>query len=292
MEARVRPETIVRLFESSQLAFLGSVLLMLASPFSVRRMGDLTPLAGVSWRALELNLIASVSRVYFQWATHFYEHWFACFESALSILSLVALVAALHVGATIESARPRESFPTSLAVMACLAAALVLGALDEGGIVYASLAFSVFLEVRMAVARAFASLARITRSLLTTLEGAFASLARITRSLLTTLRPLTAGGGDARTASHVRAHAALAIHCFKCARAACARSRDSAFHVGAHVLRGRVGSGADAGGRRALRVRLGIHSRVCSLRSRRDERSPPRHAPTRSVSAQVIARRG
>lgn len=144
----VTPELIVRLFELSQLAFLGSVLLMLASLFRVRQRGDVPPLAGVSWIALELNLLASASRAYFQWATHFYEHWLATCELALSALTLAALVAALNSGAAGQGARPREAFPAGSAVTACLATAAVLGSFDEGGLAYASLACSVLLEVR------------------------------------------------------------------------------------------------------------------------------------------------
>jgi hypothetical protein len=147
---------------------------MLASLFAVRRSGDVAPLAGVSWRALELNLLASVSRAYFQWATHFYEHWLACCEITLSILSLAALVAALNSSAAVERARPSESFPAGSAVLACLAPAAVVVAFDAGGMAYTSLAFSVFLEVRMARVRPRACSALDARALASDHAGATA----------------------------------------------------------------------------------------------------------------------
>lgn len=156
--AGVRPEAIVRLFECSQLAFLLSVGLLLSSAFASRGRRGLAPLAGISWVALELNLLAAISRVPFQYVTHFFEHWLTAFEIVASISTLGALVAVLNFGLRAEvGSRPKEQFATGAALAVSLASACALGCANadgfDGFVPYVSLAFSVFLETAAMLAQ-------------------------------------------------------------------------------------------------------------------------------------------
>jgi hypothetical protein len=151
---------IVRLYESSLLAFLVSVGLLLSSVFLPpdKRGGGgsaLLPLAGISWCALELNLLAAIVRVPFQFVTHFADHWLTTVEITASILLLGTLVASLRLGVRPEAgSRPRETFPAALSVLVCLIGASALGCFSEGGIVpYTSLACSTFIETAAMIAQ-------------------------------------------------------------------------------------------------------------------------------------------
>lgn len=145
--AYVQPEMIVRLFEISQLAFLLSVGLLLSSALGPRAERGLSPLAGISWVALELNLLATVARLPFQFVTHFFEHRLTAIEIVASVGTLGALVAVLNLRHRTHSARPKERFATGAAVAACFVGASTLGWLSADAFVpYVSLAFSVFVE--------------------------------------------------------------------------------------------------------------------------------------------------
>jgi len=208
--AGVRPEAIVRLFECSQLAHLVSVGLLLSSAFTARAARGLAPLAGISWRSLELNLLASISRVPFQMATHFFEHWLTAFEIVASVCTLGTLVAVLNLRLRRDvGERPNERFATGAALAACLVGACLFGwsKSRQGGFVpHASLAFSVFVEAAAMLAqrRHFEQLKRMPAMA----SHALAALA-LSRALRLVMWGLMAWAGEYEVALML----ADALHC-------------------------------------------------------------------------------
>lgn len=150
----VDPELIVHVFETSQFAFLASMgLLLFSTATSSGPHGQ--ALQGISWKTLQLNLLAAIARLPFQFMTHFFDYWITFIEIVSSIVLLGVLVAMLEFGRMQAAGpRPREDFNSLAAVGLCLALASVPGLLHPAGYLrYTSLAFSVFLEVRATTAR-------------------------------------------------------------------------------------------------------------------------------------------